>query len=113
MKQRYPGYISINDGIQDGDEIKHHLEYVDGVAIGREAYQNPVLLTQFDGLFGEQHELNIEHVLEEMISTDAHVLTGGVLARTAPYDWAFSRRAWCQKVASYCQQGPTVVRVAS
>ena len=117
MKQRYPDlHISINGGIKTVDEIKHHLEYVDGVMIGREAYQNPLLLTQFDGLFGLQHELNIEHVLEEMIRyTDAHVLTGGrpwhVLRHMIGlFQGGPGAKKWRQVLS---QQGPTAVDARS
>lgn len=40
--------IVINGGIKTLDEIKQHLAYVDGVMVGREAYQNPALLGYID-----------------------------------------------------------------
>ncbi|SCC21401.1 tRNA-U16,U17-dihydrouridine synthase [Gilliamella bombicola] len=54
LKQDYPDLtIAINGGIKTIDEIKYHLQYVDGVMVGREAYQNPLLLTQIDAqIFG-------------------------------------------------------------
>ncbi|OCG62746.1 MULTISPECIES: tRNA dihydrouridine(20/20a) synthase DusA [unclassified Gilliamella] len=56
LKQDYPHLtIAINGGIKTMDEIKHHLQYVDGVMVGREAYQNPWLLTEIDSkIFGEK-----------------------------------------------------------
>lgn len=49
LKKDYPHLnISINGGIKTIDEIKQHLEYVDGVMVGREAFQNPSLLGQID-----------------------------------------------------------------
>ena len=49
LKQDFPGlFISINGGIRTIDEIKNHLNYVDGVMVGREAYQNPALLGYID-----------------------------------------------------------------
>ena len=56
LKRDYPHLtIAINGGIKTIDEIKQHLNYVDGVMIGREAYQNPLLLTQIDSqIFGLQ-----------------------------------------------------------
>lgn len=49
LKQDYPNLtIAINGGIKTIDEIKCHLQHVDGVMVGREAYQNPVLLTEID-----------------------------------------------------------------
>ncbi|MFQ0999014.1 tRNA dihydrouridine(20/20a) synthase DusA [Gilliamella sp. BG6] len=49
LKQDYPNLtIAINGGIKTIDEIKCHLQHVDGVMVGREAYQNPLLLTEID-----------------------------------------------------------------
>jgi tRNA-dihydrouridine synthase A len=45
--------IVINGGIASLDEAEAHLGKVDGVALGRAAYQNPYLLAEVDGrLFG-------------------------------------------------------------
>lgn len=45
--------IVINGGIQTLQECQHHLQHVDGVMLGREAYQNPWVLVQVDEmLFG-------------------------------------------------------------
>ena len=45
--------IIINGGIQSIDECETHLKHVDGVMIGREAYQNPWMLSDVDSrLFG-------------------------------------------------------------
>lgn len=54
LKRDYPNLtIAINGCVKTIDEIKHHLNYVDGVMVGREAYQNPMLLAQIDSqIFG-------------------------------------------------------------
>ncbi len=54
LKRDYPNLtIAINGGVKTIDEIKHHLNYVDGIMVGREAYQNPMLLAQIDSqIFG-------------------------------------------------------------
>lgn len=54
LKCDYPQLtIALNGGVKTIDEIKHHLQFVDGVMVGREAYQNPLLLTQIDAqIFG-------------------------------------------------------------
>jgi len=60
IKQLHPELeIVINGGIKTLDESLQHLEYVDGVMIGREAYQNPYpLLSQADAvLFNDGHEV--------------------------------------------------------
>lgn len=49
MKQRYPELnIVINGGIRSLETSLEHLRHVDGVMMGREAYQNPYLLAGVD-----------------------------------------------------------------
>ena len=51
LKKDFPQLsIVINGGIQTLQECQAHLEYVDGVMIGREAYQNPWMLAEVDSL---------------------------------------------------------------
>lgn len=49
LKRDFPHLeIIINGGIKTCDEIDLHLQHVDGVMLGREAYHNPYLLADFD-----------------------------------------------------------------
>ena len=49
LKKDFPQLtIAINGGIKTIEEMKHHLQFVDGVMVGREAYQNPSLLGYVD-----------------------------------------------------------------
>ncbi|MDP8034205.1 tRNA dihydrouridine(20/20a) synthase DusA [Pasteurella atlantica] len=49
LKKAFPHLnISINGGIKTIEEIKRHLQFVDGVMVGREAFQNPTLLGYID-----------------------------------------------------------------
>jgi len=49
LKRDYPSLIIvINGGIKTGQEAKMHLQHVDGVMIGREVCQNPMLLAEVD-----------------------------------------------------------------
>lgn len=49
LKRDFPTlHITINGGIKTLIEAINHLQYVDGVMMGREAYQNPAILTQID-----------------------------------------------------------------
>ncbi|MDE9534710.1 tRNA dihydrouridine(20/20a) synthase DusA [Xenorhabdus bovienii] len=49
LKKDFPQLtLSINGGIKSLEEAKQHLQYVDGVMIGREAYQNPSILAHVD-----------------------------------------------------------------
>ena len=51
--------IILNGGIQSLAECQQHLQHVDGVMIGREAYQNPWLLAEVDPLlFGMDKPAN-------------------------------------------------------
>lgn len=60
IKQDFPPLkIIINGGIKTLDDIQHHLQYVDGVMIGREAYVNPYFLTEIeDKIFANKNSLN-------------------------------------------------------
>lgn len=57
LKQEHPALtIVLNGGIQSVQECDAHLEHVDGVMLGRAAYQNPFLLSQVDQhFFGATH----------------------------------------------------------
>ncbi|OOF53503.1 tRNA dihydrouridine(20/20a) synthase DusA [Rodentibacter genomosp. 2] len=49
LKRDFPHLkIVINGGIKTIEEMKQHLQFVDGVMVGREAYQNPSLLGTID-----------------------------------------------------------------
>lgn len=52
LKQEFPELeILINGGIVSYDEVAAHLEHVDGVMIGREAYHQPYVLAEMDARF--------------------------------------------------------------
>jgi len=52
LKRDFPQLeIIINGGIKTLAEIDEHLQHVDGVMIGREAYHNPYLMAEFDGRY--------------------------------------------------------------
>ncbi len=47
LKQDYPELcISINGGVRTTAEVLHHLQHVDGVMIGRQAYKEPYWLVE-------------------------------------------------------------------
>lgn len=56
LKKEFPELeIIINGGIKTLTDIQRHLAHVDGVMVGREAYQNPWLLSQIDHhVFGDE-----------------------------------------------------------
>ena len=52
LKQERPHLtIEINGGIKTFEETQQHLQHVDGVMIGREAYHNPYLLAELGQLW--------------------------------------------------------------
>ncbi len=57
MKREFPQLeIIINGGIKTLEQSEQHLEQVDGVMIGREAYHNPYMMNQVDQrLYGESY----------------------------------------------------------
>ena len=49
LKREFPELeIILNGGVRTLDDIDLHLQHVDGVMLGREAYHNPYLLAQMD-----------------------------------------------------------------
>ena len=55
IKEKFPKLnIIINGGFTKIDQIKSELKFVDGVMIGRAAYQNPFLLSNIDNLIFNQ-----------------------------------------------------------
>ena len=52
LKREFPELeIIINGGIKTSDEVALHLEHVDGVMLGREAYHNPYVMADYDARF--------------------------------------------------------------
>ena len=60
LKKDFPNLnITINGGIKTIDECKEHLRLVDGVMIGRAAYENPFLIKDIDTeLYGIESNVN-------------------------------------------------------
>ncbi|MCE9687056.1 tRNA dihydrouridine(20/20a) synthase DusA [Shewanella sp. AS16] len=83
LKQDYPGLnISLNGGITSLEQAKTHLAHLDGVMVGREAYQNPYMLAEVDSrLCGvTAPALSREEVIDKMLPyIEAHLATGGRL----------------------------------
>ena len=70
LKREFPDLeIIINGGIKTSDEVAQHLEHVDGVMLGREAYHNPYAMAGYDARFygDDTPARSREQVLEAMI----------------------------------------------
>ncbi len=70
--------IVMNGGITTLDEAAEHLRHVDGVMLGRAAYQNPALLAEVDARFFGGEAVRIEDAVEAYIDYVAHELGKGV-----------------------------------
>ncbi|MNS97572.1 putative tRNA-dihydrouridine synthase [compost metagenome] len=59
LKRDFPTLtLAINGGVKTLEEAKQHLQHLDGVMMGREAYQNPGILARVDSeLFGCQSDV--------------------------------------------------------
>ena len=83
LKQDYPKlHISINGGVKTLDECREHLLHIDGVMVGREAYQNPYILAEVDQLLcgSNKSVLSRDAVLEKFIPyIEKHLVDGGRL----------------------------------
>ncbi|WP_299790897.1 tRNA dihydrouridine(20/20a) synthase DusA [uncultured Shewanella sp.] len=83
LKQDYPELsISINGGVKSLDECRAHLERLDGVMVGREAYQNPYMLAEVDQQLcgSDRPVLSRDAVLEKFIPyIEKHLQSGGRL----------------------------------
>jgi len=70
LKKDFPQFeIIINGGIKTEAEIDQHLQHLDGVMLGREAYHNPFMMANFDQrYYGDVREaLSRVEVLEGMV----------------------------------------------
>ncbi|MDH5425383.1 MAG: tRNA dihydrouridine(20/20a) synthase DusA [Gammaproteobacteria bacterium] len=67
IKELFPQcHISLNGGVKTLAETREHLQQVDGVMMGREAYHNPYLLSEIDCLlYDDNHPLLTRHQLVE------------------------------------------------
>jgi tRNA-dihydrouridine synthase A len=70
LKAEFPHIlIDINGGITTLAAIRHHLQFVDGVSIGRAAYDNPYLFATVDrDFYGDNLNPNTRHqIVEDML----------------------------------------------
>ncbi len=72
--------ISVNGGITTLAECEAHLQHLDGVMVGREAYQNPYMMAEVDQrLYGDDRPvLSRAEVAERMMPyLERHIANGG------------------------------------
>jgi len=81
LKKDYPQLeIVINGGFTSIEQILEQYNHVDGVMIGRAAYQNPYLLAEVDQLiFQDDYPVKSRHeILEEFMEYVDHNLAQGI-----------------------------------
>ena len=66
-KERPELHIEMNGGIKTTEQIDEHLKYVDSVMLGREIYDNPMILSKFGKYYGKNIEIAREEIIEKMI----------------------------------------------
>ena len=60
--------IEINGGIKTVDEIETHLKHVDAVMIGREFYENPMILADLNRVYNmEENKITREEIVEKIL----------------------------------------------
>ena len=74
--------IIVNGGIGDLDEAERHLDHVDGVMLGRAAYQYPAMLLDVDARFFGGARRTVEEALEDYIVYVERQLALGVPLNT-------------------------------
>lgn len=70
LKEEFPYLnIEINGGVKDAKSIEEHLKKVDGVMVGRAAYENPFFLAEVDKFFkdGKVNSISRREVIEALI----------------------------------------------
>ena len=80
LKRDYPNLqIIINGGITTLEQVEENLKQVDGVMIGREAYNNPWILSQADSLIyaSEGSPASRHQIIEAMIPYIDQELSAG------------------------------------
>lgn len=84
LKRAFPALnIVLNGGLDDLRAAVSHLRALDGVMIGREAYQNPWVLSEVDTLFHDGHRPVDERrqVVERLVEYAREQLAEGVPLR--------------------------------
>jgi tRNA-dihydrouridine synthase A len=61
LKKDFPDLnIEINGGIHNFEQAKEHLEFVDGVMMGRQAYERPNMFAEADSLFFGKEKITLD-----------------------------------------------------
>jgi len=125
LKREFPGLtVVLNGGILDLDAAERQLAHVDGVMIGRAAYQNPWILAEADRrLFGDEGPPPTRHgVVEAFLPyVEAQCAAGERLAAMSRHILGLFQgrpgaRAWRRHLSVHAHApgaGPDVIRAAA
>ena len=95
LKEDFPELeIIINGGIKNLDQSESHLKKVDGVMIGRAAYENPFMLNEVDSRFYDRQSFieSKRQILNEYFEyVDRQVKNGHDLGRMMKHLFGLSR----------------------
>lgn len=118
VKEDYPHLtIAINGGIQTMDDVLMHLSHVDGVMVGREAYQNPYMLADVDRqVFGDSAVVPSRHqIVEKMVPyIERELARGNQLAHVTRhmlglFQGMVGARAWRRHLSEHaCRKGADI-----
>lgn len=120
LKRDYPHlHLSVNGGITSLEQAKTHLEYLDGVMVGREAYNNPYIMAQVDQqLCGiDKPLLSRDDVIELMLPyIEAHLNAGGRLNHISRhmiglYQGVVGSRAWRRYISENAHKAGAGIEV--
>jgi tRNA-dihydrouridine synthase A len=124
LKEDFPELeIVLNGGVQSLDEAAQHLERVDGVMIGRAAYQNPYVLAEADRrVFGEDRPPpGREAVVRALLPYAAEQCAEGVPVKSitrhilGQFNGLPGARAWRRHLSEAAHRpgaGPEVIEAA-
>lgn len=108
LKNDFPHLtIAVNGGVKTLEETKEHLKHLDGVMVGREAYQNPYILAEVDQqIFGLDKPIKKRtQVVQEMYPYIEQQLANGIpWPYYASYAGFISKHAGRSPVASLYQR---------
>ncbi len=120
LKRDYPHlHLSLNGGITSLEQAKTHLQHLDGVMVGREAYNNPYIMAEVDQqLCGiDKPLLSRDDVIELMLPyIEAHLNAGGRLNHISRhmiglYQGVVGSRAWRRYISENAHKAGAGIEV--
>jgi len=120
LKQEFPDLtLVINGGIETLEAIDSHLAQVDGVMLGRAAYNDPYLFAAADASYYQDHSVprTREQVVEAMLPyIDQHLARGGRLHQITRhmvglYHGVDGARVWRRWLSTECVKSGADARV--